>query len=242
MSDRDVGVVHKLVVFDIDGTLLDNLAAEDECFVQALRDGLGLNAVSAEWETYQHVSDHGIVIETYRREFGTAPLPDAVTDTIGRFVTLLAAAYHAQPISPIRGAAELLASLPSLGWAIAMATGAWRRAAQFKLTAAGLRDDAIPLATSEDGPARTDIVKTAVARAERHYEATFDRIVSVGDGVWDVDAARALALPFVGVGTGARAERLRTAGAVSVLPDLSSGVAVLATLETATIPSAPPGG
>ena len=35
----------KLVVFDIDGTLLDNLAAEDECFVQALRDSLGLNAV-----------------------------------------------------------------------------------------------------------------------------------------------------------------------------------------------------
>ena len=39
----------KLVVFDIDGTLLDNLAAEDDCYVQALRDGLGLTAVSAVW-------------------------------------------------------------------------------------------------------------------------------------------------------------------------------------------------
>ena len=231
----------KLVVFDIDGTLLDNLATEDECYVQALRDGLGLNAVSADWETYQHVSDHGIAIETYRREFGTAPSPDAVADTIGRFVTLLAAAHDAQPISPIRGAVELMASLPSHGWAIALATGAWRRAAQFKLVAAGLHDDAVPLATSEDGPARTDIVKTAVARAERHYDVAFDRIVSVGDGVWDVDAARTLALPFVGVAAGARAERLRAAGAASVLPDLSSGVAVLATLETAMIPSAPPG-
>jgi len=230
----------KLVVFDIDGTLLDNLAAEDKCFVQALRDGLGLNAVSADWATYQHVSDHGIAIETYRREFGTAPLPDAVADTIGRFVALLAAAHDAQPISPIPGAAELLASLPSHGWAIALATGAWRRAAHFKLVAAGLHDDAIPLATSEDGPARTAIVKSAVARAEEHYGATFDRIVSVGDGVWDVDAARALALPFVGVGTGARADRLLAAGAASVLPDLSSGITVLATLETAAIPSAVP--
>ena len=231
----------KLVVFDIDGTLLDNLATEDECYVQALRDGLALNAVSADWETYQHVSDHGIAIETYRREFGTTPSLDAVADTIGRFVTLLAAAHDAQPISPIRGAVELMASLPSHGWAIALATGAWRRAAQFKLVAAGLHDDAVPLATSEDGPARTDIVKTAVARAERHYGAAFDRVVSVGDGVWDVDAARALALPFVGVAAGARAQRLRAAGAASVLPDLSSGVAVLATLETAMIPSAPPG-
>jgi phosphoglycolate phosphatase-like HAD superfamily hydrolase len=229
----------KLVVFDIDGTLLDNLAAEDECFVQALRDGLGLSAVSPDWETYQHVSDHGIVIETYRRELGGAPSPDAVADTVGRFVALLAAAHHAQPISPTRGAAELLTTLPSHGWAIAMATGAWRRAAHLKLTAAGLHDDAIPLATSEDGPARTDIVKTAVARAERHYDATFDRIVSVGDGVWDVEAARGLALPFVGVAAGARAERLRAAGAGSVLPDLSSRLAVLATLESATIPSAP---
>ena len=62
----------------------------------------------------------------------------------------------------------------------------------------------------------------------------------MGDGVWDVDAARTLSLPFVGVAAGARPERLRAAGAASVLPDLSSGVTVLATLEMATIPSAPP--
>jgi phosphoglycolate phosphatase-like HAD superfamily hydrolase len=229
----------KLVVFDIDGTLLDNLAAEDECYLQALRDGLGLRAVSTEWQTYQHVSDHSIALEAYAREFSSTPSPDTLADTIGRFVTLLAAAHRAQPMTVVRGAAELLATLPSYGWAIALATGAWRRAAQFKLTAAGIHHETIPMATAEDGPARTDIVKTAVARAERHHDATFDRIVAVGDGVWDVEAARTLALPFVGVATGRRADHLRDAGASSVLSDFSMGIAVTSMFDTAAIPSAP---
>lgn len=227
----------KLAVFDVDGTLLDNLAAEDACFVQALRDGLGLREISCAWETYQHVSDQGVACEAYYRQFGTVPPPGLVAHTIDRFVQELAFAHSAQPFTAVRGATELLAILPAHGWAIALATGAWRRAAEFKLAAAGIDIGAVPMATAEDGPARVEIVTAAIARAEVHYCAAFDRVIAVGDGVWDVATARALGLPFVGLASAARAERLRRAGAASVLDDFAAVQAVLAQFETATIPS-----
>jgi phosphoglycolate phosphatase-like HAD superfamily hydrolase len=60
--------------------------------------------------------------------------------------------------------------------------------------------------------------------------------VLVGDGVWDVAAAQALALPFVGRAGASRAEELRARGAGTVLPDLTSMDAVLSAFETATVP------
>ena len=42
--------------------------------------------------------------------------------------------------------------------------------------------------------------------------------MSIGDGLWDVDAARALDLPFVGVRPDGRAAALHARSAVSVAP------------------------
>jgi phosphoglycolate phosphatase-like HAD superfamily hydrolase len=44
-------------------------------------------------------------------------------------------------------------------------------------------------------------------------------VVYVGDAVWDVKAARNLGYRFVGIGSGANAERLRREGARRVLAD-----------------------
>lgn len=225
-----------LAVFDIDGTLLDNLASEDECFERALREGLGLSALSLSWESYEHVSDQGIAVEAFQRQFGLLPSNEALARTVDLFVRLLEQAHSKQPIRAMAGANDLLAMLRERGWGIALATGAWRRAAEFKLAAAGIHAAGIPIATAEDGPARVAIVRVAIARAERCYAATCSRIVAIGDAVWDVHTARALALPFVGVAQGARADRLRAIGATRVIPDYSAVLDVMKILEESRTP------
>ena len=82
---------------------------------------------------------------------------------------------------------------------------------------------------------REEIVRLAIARARERYGCTYLRIVSVGDGVWDVRTAQQLQLPFVGVAQGAHAEALRAAGARIVLRDLADASAVLNALESATV-------
>jgi phosphoglycolate phosphatase-like HAD superfamily hydrolase len=58
-------------------------------------------------------------------------------------------------------------------------------------------------------------------RAAEWSREVFACIVYVGDGVWDARACRALGIPFIGVGSGVRAARLASEGAVRVFKDLS---------------------
>ena len=48
---------------------------------------------------------------------------------------------------------------------------------------------------------------------------TFSAVTYVGDGTWDVEAARQLGWNFIGVGAGEAADQLKRAGAETVIPD-----------------------
>jgi phosphoglycolate phosphatase-like HAD superfamily hydrolase len=95
----------------------------------------------------------------------------------------------------------------------------------------------VPIFSSDLHPTREGILEIAIRRMrERHGVSAYDRIVSLGDGVWDVSAAATLRLPFVGVGRGARADRLRAAGARAVLGDFTDLAATLETMGSAEPP------
>jgi phosphoglycolate phosphatase-like HAD superfamily hydrolase len=91
-------------------------------------------------------------------------------------------------------------------------------------------------ACADDGRSRADIVRLARDRAEAFYRCQFDRVVSIGDGVWDLQTAIELDMPFLGIGTGDRADWLRRAGAAIVLPDYSDFGAFLTAVEITTVP------
>jgi phosphoglycolate phosphatase-like HAD superfamily hydrolase len=235
MSDN---TPRKLAIFDVDGTLLDNMETEDACYSAALREVLELPSLDTDWTHYEHVSDAAIAVEAYRRHHGSAPSAAQLDATMARFVRLLAEAHDTGSgvIRPTNGTPQLFDALARHGWAVAIATGAWRRASELKMSAGGLRYAGVPMATSEDGPARASIVSAARVRAERlHGVERFDRVVSIGDGLWDVLAARDLGLPFVGIGSGPRANALRAAGVGVVLEDYTDIGATVAALESATV-------
>ena len=233
----------KLAIFDVDGTLLDNMEVEDACYSAALCEVLELPSLDTDWTHYEHVSDAAIAVEAYRRHYGAAPSAAQLEATSARFVRLLAEAHDTDTgvIRAMNGAARLFEALARHGWAVAIATGAWRRASELKMSAAGLRYEGVPMATSEDGPARASIVFAARVRAELHHAVDrFDRVVSIGDGLWDVLAARDLGLPFVGIGRGVRANGLRAAGVGVILEDYADiGVTVAALDSAITLPRRP---
>jgi phosphoglycolate phosphatase-like HAD superfamily hydrolase len=63
----------------------------------------------------------------------------------------------------------------------------------------------------------------------------FDRVVSIGDGIWDITTARRLALPFVGIGSD-DGSALQRRGATHVMRDLSDVSLLLRCLEEAGVP------
>jgi phosphoglycolate phosphatase-like HAD superfamily hydrolase len=224
-----------LAIFDIDGTLTESVAVDELCFVQAFRDVLGIGSINTNWLDYAFPTDSGLTLEICRQHLGRDPVGAEVRRLQARFAELLCAAVAGagQPIREIPGAAALLHSLGAhCRWRVAIATGGWSVSARFKLASAGLPVDGFPWATGDDAWDRVDILRTAIRRAREHYgQDAFERVVYVGDGVWDVRAAKALGIGFLGLATGTKAVRLLEEGASCVLPDLSDPVRLVECLE-----------
>lgn len=210
-----------LVIFDIDGTLTRTNDLDGRCYAQALEEGLGA-PIERDWAAYRHVTDAGIAAEAFERSIGRPPDADDLARVRDRFLALLRATR--EEVFEVPGAAALVRALQGRpGVAVAIATGAWRESAVWKLRRAAVAADGIPMATGDDSPMRDDIIRLAARRAG----GPFDRTVYVGDGPWDLAATRRLGIAFVGVAADRDPAVLRSLGAPHVLGDLRDNPAFL---------------
>ena len=228
----------QLAIFDIDGTLTDTNAVDDQCFLQAVADVFEIPLARLDWSGAPHVTDAAIAHWLCEIHCGRPPAESEIERLLERFLELLRSEHARSPqrFAPIAGAPGLFPALRSEGWEVAVATGGWGPSAQFKLRASGLDEVGLVLACASDAHSRETIVQLARNRALARGQQDYTRIVSIGDGVWDVRCAVVLQLPFVGIGSGARADELRAAGATIVLSDLSDRDALCEALATAHIP------
>jgi phosphoglycolate phosphatase-like HAD superfamily hydrolase len=230
----------KLAVFDFDGTLAKTMGVDTECYVQAFGEALEIRGFSTTWTDYEHVTDEGVTRQIFVERFGRHPHAHETDKLIDHFIMLLTSRCEAErkEFAEVPGAASFVTHLRAGSeWGIALATGAWRRSVQFKMERAGIPIADIPSAFSEDGPSRESIVLTAIDRAASHYrQHRFERIVSVGDALWDVKTARKLGLPFLGIADEPRAAELRRDGASHVIEDYLDSVRCLQILDEVRTP------
>ena len=229
----------QLAIFDIDGTLTHSNEIDNRCFIQAFADEFGITTSFAEWQDCPHITDSGLTHFILARYFGREPLTTESARIEQRFMQLLAAAVAAEPhaLPPLSGASTALDRLQrEANWQVAIATGCWSASAQFKLRHAQINFDSIPTATADAHHAREAILSDALLQAESFYQTVFDRVVYVGDALWDVRTTRNLNWPFVGVGGTRRAETLRNAGASHIIPDFKDYTTLLDSLREAQVP------
>lgn len=229
----------KLIIFDIDGTLTQTSRVDSICYERALAAN-GIDAPEADWHSCPHVSDTGLARHLYQAHHARAPHEHEEVSLRDCLVSFLHE-HHARDASlfaEVAGAGAMLVELAKKqDWVIALATGCWRASAAMKLSAANLPLLHKPAGFAEDGPARETIVTAALQRAATHYQqASFERIVSVGDGVWDVKTALNLNLPFVGIGSAALATALQQQGAQHIVPDFLDVNHFFVCLQDAVIP------
>jgi phosphoglycolate phosphatase-like HAD superfamily hydrolase len=231
----------KLAIFDIDGTLTDTNGVDNECFVKALAEAHSITEISTDWATYPHTTDSGITLQVFQEKFGRNPAETELDEFKGCFVKTLSEQYQSNSSSfaEIAGASIALKKLKrESDWATAIATGCWRESALLKLRAANIDIDGIPAAYAEDGLAREEILLAAVSRSLDQYRVrSFAKVVSIGDGLWDVRTARRLDFAFLGVGGGESAAMLRQAGARHVVEDFGDYDRVVGFLKEAEVPT-----
>ena len=228
----------RLAIFDVDGTLCRSSDVDDRCWVDAAHEALGLRDIDTDWSHYEHSTDEAIATELVRDRTDLRPVEDHVVRVRDAFVRRMREAIDrdAGVSRPVPGAVELFGRLESHGWDVAIATGGWRVTATIKLETAGVPIEGVAAAHADDAHPRETIVATARARARERGGAAFDRVVYVGDGVWDVRASRSLGIGFLGIADGARAEALRREGATSVLPSFEPFSGFLTAIDAADAP------
>ncbi|MEP6913489.1 MAG: HAD family hydrolase [bacterium] len=231
----------KLALFDIDGTLTNTNGVDNDCFVKALAEANAITEIDTDWAGYPHTTDSGITHHIFQEKFGRSPEETELGKFQCCFLNMLNEQYQSNSASfaEIAGASIALNSLKrESDWAVAIATGCWRESALLKLKAAKIDIDGIPAAYAEDGLSREEILQAAVSRSLEHYRVSgFGKIVSIGDGLWDVRTARRLAFTFLGVGCRESATMLHQAGAKHVIRDFADYGQLVRFLNEAEIPT-----
>ena len=203
-----------LVIFDVDGTLVDAAELDDASFDLGFREVTGAGLPASVWAEFEEITAGAII----RRASGAADLELVQTQVRTAFLTRLRAGleFNREAIRPFPGAAKLLDFLREQnGYRVAIATGCWEETAKFKLAAAGLNIDGFAFASASDRERRSEIIALAAERAGVPLSSS----VYVGDGAWDLRAANQLGIPFIGVGRSV--EKLQREGARDTSRDLS---------------------
>lgn len=187
-----------LLVFDIDGTLTDTVAIHQQAFIKALQ-ALGIQSFNTAFATYQHHTDSHIAKVIYESAIGQ-PFDQSL---IERFENTLYEEIKQATIKEIKGGKKLIEKLERhTDFGICFATGSLYKPALLKLERVGIAFDPLQLVASNQIEERENIVTQAIKNAKKHYQTShFDRIISIGDGLWDLVTAQNLNLDFIGIGT-----------------------------------------
>ncbi len=213
----------KLALFDIDGTLTETNEVDNECFVRAFAASHQITDIETDWTKYTHVTDSGLVSEIFNQRLGRAPNEEDFLAFKNCFIKNLNdyASKDETLFAEVLNAKTMLETLSlEKDWAIAIATGSFYDSAKLKLEKTKIDIKDFLIATADDAVSREEILHTAIKKSlEKYGLKKFEKIVSIGDGVWDVRTAKNLSLYFIGIASGKGAESLREEGANYIIKD-----------------------
>ncbi|RME70979.1 MAG: HAD family hydrolase [Planctomycetota bacterium] len=226
----------RLLLFDIDGTLLHSGGAGRRALARALESVFGPTALER-WPLAGK-TDRQICREVLRAAgWDEQAIERGLPEALARYPALLEDELARGEPHTLPGVPALLARLRADSrYALGLLTGNVRAGAQRKLAAVGIAADAFCAggAFGCDAEDRNALPAIALRRAERAVGRRFapHETIVIGDTPRDVACGRHAGTRTLAVATGPHdAAALTAAGADRVLPDLARTDAVLATLE-----------
>ncbi|TDC32225.1 HAD family hydrolase [Micromonospora sp. 15K316] len=208
------------VLFDVDGTLVDSTYLHTVSWWEALRQ-----------------TDQPVPMATVHRAIGMGSDklldhllgPERDRDADGRLRDAHDTLYaeYWERLTPLPGAADLLRACAERGLRVVLATSAAEHEVA-ALRRALDADDVIAAVTSSADAKQSKPAPDILVAALDQSGLPAERVVFVGDSVWDVAAAGKLDIPCVGLTCGGTSRgELAGAGAVAVYDDPAALLAAL---------------
>ncbi len=215
----------RLVLFDIDGTILSASGISARCLGEALVEVFGEPGPMQGYD-YSGKTDPQIVRELMRGAGRSEQeIEQRRPEALRRYAERLRETLRAEHVRPKPGVHALLEALRgSQGVSLGLLTGNLEVCARTKLAPLGLNDSFTFGAYGSDDEDRYQLPALAVERARSATGRAFlgGEVVIVGDSVHDVLCGRNLGVRAVAVATGpTSAGALQAEGPAALLPDFS---------------------
>lgn len=208
-SRRDTSNGHRLVLFDIDGTLLSAGRVARDSILRALESAFGWRALSEhqnrEKFDFSGKTDPQIVRELVLEDVGRERFDAGLARALGLYLEELERGLAPGTVVPKPGISALLGRLADeTNVTLGLLTGNLEAGARLKLAPPDYNRYFPFGAFGSDSADRYELPRVAVDRALAHTGRGFagKSIVIVGDSVHDVACGRALGVRSVGVATG----------------------------------------
>lgn len=215
--------MRKLLLFDIDGTLLTSGGAGEKALSLAVKDCFGVEDDLADVEIAGR-TDSGIARQIFEKH-GQEATADNLAAFYDMYLRHLEQELPQRPGQVLPGIVEVLESLQHRDdVAVGLLTGNLSRGAELKLTHYGVWDFFEFGAFADDHHDRNELGPFARKRAgEKYGEFAPEDIYVIGDTPHDVACGRAIGAQTVALATGRySADDLRACGADFVFDDLSN--------------------
>lgn len=215
----------KLILFDIDGTLI---------LTGGVAAGLMAESVSRvighpiQWEIRDFVgnTDHNIIQTLLRRSGAIEPmLNDLTAEVLAMYLKQLKAKLRdGEVVQILPGVKSLLAALKKdERFALGLLTGNVKAGARIKLSKAKLFDYFAIGAFGDDALKRENLPPIAIRRAEKHFNCFFKRtdVWIVGDSINDIQCAKLNHIRSLALASGhIKAEELQVYHPTALIHDL----------------------
>ncbi len=228
-----------LVLFDVDGTLVYSEKRDSQCFARTYEQVYGRPFPSIDWLRYPHVSDTTIFEAVIREHFDREMENDEITRFEEHYLFNLQLQRDENPhlfpeVPGAKAAIDTLLNHPD--YLVAVATGGWARSAKLKLRHVGIDPEAFVLIGADERPTREIILNDAIT-AVKKQTPHFERVVYVGDAIWDVRTTRNLQMDFLGLRLWHDYDFLEKMGVAQVIGNYLDFELFIQKIELATPPS-----
>jgi phosphoglycolate phosphatase len=214
----------KLILFDIDGTLIDTGGAGARSWAWAFERVFDRQIDIAEHST-AGMTDPAIARVTFREVMEREPAADELVRLMASYQSVLPDYVACSPdYRVLAGVEELLERLTSAGLLLGLTTGGLEAAAHAKLGRGRLNHFFLVGGYGSDSEDRIELTRAAVDRGTRMLDGPLEleEVLVVGDTPLDIAAAKGVGTVSVGVASGHYGiDELSAAGADYVLASLA---------------------
>jgi len=210
-----------LVIFDVDGTLVFSEKLDSKCFAATYQQVYDLPFPTIDWRKYPHVSDTTIFKTVIQEHFNRVATETEEESFRQKFVANIIENRKNTPteFKEVPFAKQTIERLLTDDrFIVGVATGGWKAPAIVKLNFVGIPADQLIITGADGKVTRDDITNETIIKAQKKYN-NIERIVYVGDAIWDVTTTKNMDLPLIGIRRKGDVEFLENLGVGLVLKD-----------------------